>query len=1633
MSADRPTVATFYSFKGGVGRSTLAANVAALLAQSEKTLLWDMDLEAPTLRFIDELTPSTATVGLMPAILSWQENGGTLPLDAASLSAFTEAIAPINGAKNLSLLPACGEDLSSLVDPYSKIDWAHLAESVGDAPSPFVQIIDAVLAACYTDGVRYVVIDSRTGMTDFGVALTALVSDMTFLVGGWGRQNTLGLSLMWGALGNAANSDLPARTSRGLGRLQRRLVASPLPALDAEKRAAFNDVWHDAFGIVPSEWHEIPESPTLRQRDQILALQPGVRGGELLKAYEAVARSVRDFAQTETPSALYPEDYAEAKNRSRDVRRGRGRIAQEKGETFEQRIAYLLRLLGYQTQSETLVDSNRIDIIAQKKLGIAQECYFIECKDTTAVKDHIDKLHGWLNDPEAKNQYKASGMVVARDFAPAARKSAQDKGILCFTPEDLEARLFDFAPYLSRLRKTFEESELARTYVGQFVKTDDERTRSQAPESAPRDAEPLLAEAMQWARGKGSRLWVLLGDYGTGKTAFTQRFAYELAKAHETDSSSVPAPLLINLRDYPNATTLKAVVDEHIDKTLGERGRGELILHLVARGRALLLLDSFDEMGLAAMGVSVDSQFRQLAAPTSDAELPQANRVLITCREEFFRDRVDVSRTASGRSDSLAPTGSQLESAANAFAAEIDTLEYFNREQIADFLRKKLGDTEAQRALEHLNRIHGAIDLASRPQLLDIILESLPELVSGKRAVNAGSLYMTYVNRWLAKYRASAAQLADDDKLRLLEGLAVLLWHRGAQPIHYRDLSAHLAQSPSFPPGLDAVRVDLEMRTAAFLTRSPDGFYRFSHRSFLEFFYARALYRTLIEPNEAEGDAALKTALSQGEMRDEVARFLADLWCSGEISKGNSVSLTSCRLPQSFKRLLSIQQHPVIAANVLLALRGWGSHESIASQSVDVHLARLQHMMPALDVGAKLAGIALEHQSLDQLPLAGADFSSAQLRGCDFASTQLAGAKFQKATLNECNILLATLDRANFTGASLISASITYSTARQAQFHHANLRNATLIDCDLNGASFTGSDLTLARLDAVAAPLLSDSEHSRASLLRGLIQPPANLRALRGRIPRGAGRNIKAIAFSSDGKYLATGSRGEGARLFDLSSGREIHHFKAAGSSVQAIAVSVSGKLLATGSDGNGARLFEIASGREIKHFESAGRDVETVAFSPDGKRLATGSWLVGTRVFEIDSGRKVQHFRAAGNIVKAIAFSENGAHLAIATLDQGAQVFETSSAREIRQLKTAESRAQTTAFSPDGKFLATGCAVEGARLFEIVSGQEIQHFRTAGSDVQAIVFSPDGTHLATGSADEGARLFETATGREIQYFKTAGRDVDAVAFSADGKYCATGGWGEGARLFEIASGREIQQFRATGSLVGAIDIASDGTCFATGSFGEGARSFDSASGLEIRHFKPAGDYVQAVAFSADGKYFAAGSWREGVQLVEIASGREIQRFQTARKSVVAIAFSADGKYLATRDVIDGARLLDVESGREIKHSKDGDLTSLGVELAPQDKCADLTLRIQSGVVVCADRASGEMLWEFAFEDSGYGPTNSVMLFADQAYIAHGPGGDLLLEYEEKLSEKEHEAALDLELIPRLHKAADVPWLRRKG
>ena len=190
-------------------------------------------------------------------------------------------------------------------------------------------------------------------------------------------------------------------------------------------------------------------------------------------------------------------------------------------------------------------------------------------------------------------------------------------------------------------------------------------------------------------------------------------------------------------------------------------------------------------------------------------------------------------------------------------------------------------------------------------------------------------------------------------------------------------------------------------------------------------------------------------------------------------------------------------------------------------------------------------------------------------------------------------------------------------------------------------------------------------------------------------------------AVSPDGHYVATISSNT-INLLDVSTGNVVRSFKGHSDWVRDIAFSHDGRYLATGSNDATVKLWNASSGRELHTLTGVGQ-VWTVAFSQDTHYLASGVSNGTIKIWDVAT-RELLHTLSTGSDggVECVAFSPDGRSLASATLGSPVQIWDVATGRLSRSMGSSKHSEGTVAFSPDGRYLASGGTDERVKLWDL-------------------------------------------------------------------------------------------------------------------------------------------------------------------------------------------------------------------------------------------------------------------------------------------------------------------------------------------
>ncbi|KAF7505377.1 hypothetical protein GJ744_000998 [Endocarpon pusillum] len=470
---------------------------------------------------------------------------------------------------------------------------------------------------------------------------------------------------------------------------------------------------------------------------------------------------------------------------------------------------------------------------------------------------------------------------------------------------------------------------------------------------------------------------------------------------------------------------------------------------------------------------------------------------------------------------------------------------------------------------------------------------------------------------------------------------------------------------------------------------------------------------------------------------------------------------------------------------------------------------------------------------------------------------------------------------------------------------------------------------------------------------------------------------VWAVAFSLDGKLLASSSYDNTVRLWDAGLGVLLQTLKGHSGKVMAMAFSPDSKLLASDSD-NTIRLWDAGSGVLLQKLKGHCSKVMAVAFSPDSKLLASGSY---NAVRFRDAGPGVvllQTLKGHSYRVWAVAFSPDSKLLASSS-DNTIRLWDAGPGAPLQMLKGHSYMVWAIAFSPDGKLLASSSDDNTVRLWDAGSGVLLQTLKGYSSKVLAVAFSPDSKLLASGS-DNTIRLWDAGSGVLLQTLKGHSSEVMAVAFSPDNKLLASGSKDSTVRLWDVNSDAPLQMLKRHSFTFGALTFSPNGKLLASSSKYDTVQLWDTSSNTLLQTLKGHSSTVTAIAFSPDNKLLASGSLNNIIRFWDASSGILLQTRQGHNNSslVRAIAFSSDGKLLAYGSGDNTVWLWDTGSSAILRMLKGYSDTVMAVAFSPDSKLlasgSDNTIRLWdagSGAPLQTLKGHSYMVWAVAFSPDG--------------------------------------------------------------
>ncbi len=425
--------------------------------------------------------------------------------------------------------------------------------------------------------------------------------------------------------------------------------------------------------------------------------------------------------------------------------------------------------------------------------------------------------------------------------------------------------------------------------------------------------------------------------------------------------------------------------------------------------------------------------------------------------------------------------------------------------------------------------------------------------------------------------------------------------------------------------------------------------------------------------------------------------------------------------------------------------------------------------------------------------------------------------------------------------------------------------------------------------------------------------------------------SLRCVAFSPDSKLLATGGSASAVKLWNVADGKPAFALDGHTDEVMAVTFSSDGRWLASGSRDHNIKIWNLATRRGFHTLKGSTNTVLCAAFSPDSKRLVSGACDKNVRLWDVETGSEIRHLGGHTGNVNGVAFCPDGKRFASASDDCKAKVWNAETSAEVYSFDNGNGLVSGVAFSPDGTQLAS-TGDRTVTLWNLSSGNSIVNSRLHTDYLLSVAFSPDGTRLATGSMDRGLKIWDLTARPEAIVLRNVTETTLSAVYAPNRAEVAWGGGENGdLRIWDLEPEHAPVVLKGHKTSVMSAIYSPDGTRLATGeSAGEGVggtvKVWDTTNHAVIYSFQPIrGRAIRSLSFSSDGVRLAAAitadehSMPGQIRVWDMNTGKETDHWEDPSGGVYGVAFSPDGKWLATGGFQGSVALRDASSGKVIR------------------------------------------------------------------------------------------------------------------
>ncbi|CAI6225623.1 unnamed protein product [Periconia digitata] len=338
-------------------------------------------------------------------------------------------------------------------------------------------------------------------------------------------------------------------------------------------------------------------------------------------------------------------------------------------------------------------------------------------------------------------------------------------------------------------------------------------------------------------------------------------------------------------------------------------------------------------------------------------------------------------------------------------------------------------------------------------------------------------------------------------------------------------------------------------------------------------------------------------------------------------------------------------------------------------------------------------------------------------------------------------------------------------------------------------------------LQAYASALLFSPEHS---LIKGLfrneeprgiiISPPlrnswsACLQTLEDHC-----NWVNSVVFSPDSQWLASASRDNTIKIWDLSSGDCLRTLEGHSDWVNSVVFLPSSQQLASAS--RDMTIWDLSNGGCLRTLKGHKGGVRSVAFSSSSQRLASGSFDNTIKIWDYSSSNYLHKLESHSDWVNSVIILPDSHQLVSASADNTIKIWDPSSGDCLLTLQGHSNWVVSLAFLPTSRQIISASHDKTIKIWDLSNGDCLRTLEGHESGVRSVVLSPNSQRLASGSFDGTVKIWDPSNSTCLRTLKGHEGEVGSLAFTPDSQRLASGSAEGTIKIWDLSSGDSLQTY----------------------------------------------------------------------------------------------------------------------------------------------------------------------------------------------------------------------------------------------